>query len=227
MFHILFQKSNSFYESIFEKWGRFLAKYHVYIIVVAILLNVLLGLFLFRLEILTDSDALFMPTDSEARLDERHVKDIFKSSYYLTNNFYMHQMLDLGTYGELLFQTCEQENILQEKYMSEIKKINEYILKNTRVTLNDTNFGFEDVCARRNGKCLVDGEDLLSKDFYEDWLYDSMLKKTRLLKEREELKNGNSDDEQEAKPIQSEFNMYIKMGGGLTELSYVLGIKSF
>ena len=80
------------------------------------------------MEMITNSDVLFMPTDSEARSDEKHVKELFNSSYYLSNNFYMHQLLDLGTYGEIIFQTCEtdsqtniQDNILQEKYINEIK----------------------------------------------------------------------------------------------------------
>jgi len=183
------------------------------------------------MEMITDSDVLFMPTDSEARSDEKHVKELFNSSYYLANNFYMHQLLDLGTYGELIFQTCEtdsqtniQDNILQEKFINEIKMVNDYVLKNTFVTINESTFGFNDVCAKRNGRCLIDGEDLLSKDFYVEWLYDSMLKKTRIITEQEDIKSLNTEsDEPESRSFQNEFNMYIKIGGGLTELSYTLG----
>jgi hypothetical protein len=231
MFHILFQKFNSFYESLFEKWGRFLAKYHIYVIIFVILLNTFLGFFIFRMEMITNSDVLFMPTDGEARLDEKQVKELFNSSYYLSNNFYMHQLLDLGTYGEIIFQTCEtgsqtnsQDNILQEKYIDEIKMVNDYVLKNTFVTINESTFGYNDVCAKRNGRCLIDGEDLLSKDFYVEWLYDSMLKKTRIITEQEDIKGLNTEsDEPESRSFQNEFNMYIKIGGGLTELSYTLG----
>lgn len=231
MFHILFQKFNYFYENCFEKWGRFLAKYHVYVIVIVLIMNVFLGLFLFRMEMITDSDALFMPTDSEARIDERHIKTIFNSSYYLPKNFYMHQLLDLGTFGEIIFQTCGsdldsnvQNNILQEKYINEILKVNTYVIKNTYVTADNLTYGYNDVCARRNGKCLIDGEDLLSKDFYKDWVYDSMLKKTRMISEQQDIKSMNTEiDESESRSFQNEFNMYIKLGGGLTELTYNLG----
>lgn len=230
MFHILFQKFNSFYERIFEKWGEFLAKYHVYVIIASISFNIFLSLFIFRLELITDTDVLFMPTDSQARIDEQQIKSIFNSTYYLENSYYMHQVLDLGTYAEINFQTCAKnpqfntpDNILQEKYIKEINMVNDYVLKNTFVTLNNTKFSYADVCAKRNGKCLIDGEDLLSKEFYKDWLYDSMLKKTRMLKEQEDLRVDSAEIENDSKPIQNEFRMYIKMGGGLTELTYNLG----
>ena len=77
MFHILFQKFNTLYETAFGLWGQFLAKYHVYTIIGSITINIILSLFIFRLELVTDTDELFMPTESEARIDEQHIKSIF------------------------------------------------------------------------------------------------------------------------------------------------------
>ncbi len=43
MFHILFEKFNKFYESLFKAYGRFLANYYLLIIIGAFVINFILS----------------------------------------------------------------------------------------------------------------------------------------------------------------------------------------
>ena len=243
MFHILFEKANNFYEKIFEKYGRFLSKHYLVTISAAFIINLVLSVFIYRIKMLTDSDELFMVLNSQARADEKLVKSVYNSSYYLENNFFMHQLTDMGTWGELIFQTCQnnkdgiKDNILQEKYMSEMAKFNEFVLNSTYFLINATEkIDYYKVCAKRGAYCLIDGVDLLSKEFYVNWIQDAMEKKTRLLKEQAEasaaFESGDEEEEEELTESKAgglprnEFSLYIKIGPnytGLTELSYNLG----
>ena len=141
-----------------------------------------------RMTMITDTDKLFMPSESLAREHEKIIKDLFNSTK-MSENFFLHQITDLGTWAEINFRPCstqltngESENILQEKYINEIIKVNDYLMKNTFLKINDTTkIGLEQVCAKRVGACLIDGLDLLTPDFYRKWLNESMYNKMKIL----------------------------------------------
>ena len=240
MFHILFEKVNSFYEKIFSCYGRFLSKNYINVIVASFLINLLLSIGIYRIKVITDAEDLFMPIDSEAIKDELYLKTIFNDST-ITSNFYVHQLLDMGTWAEINFIPCATnkkqnhfENILQSKYMEEIVRINDHLLQNTFVQINDSfKLGFEHVCAKRNGKCTIEGRDLLGKDFYEEWIRKSMYEKTRIQKEKQEnqllgisdISGSNHSDEPSSKGS-NEFRFYFKITGldpDFTDLTYNLG----
>jgi len=228
MFHLLFEKVNNFNEKLFEKYGRLLSKYYIYAILGAFVLNLALGFGILRLKMITDADLLFMPVESDARADELKLKSIFNSSFELSNNFFIHQLLDLGSWAEINFRPCSlDENVLQDKYLHEIAQINEFLLNRTYVVENGTQIGFQELCAKRNGQCLIDGEDLLNKEFYVDWLRRAMNKKTE--KEKEQLELYGKLEDEETKSSVNEFRFYMKFGllsASLTDLSYNLGINS-
>ena len=202
-----------------------------------------------------------MTVDSEARRDEMHVKRLFNASHMLAENFYVHQLPDMGTWAEVIFEPCgsspgEPENILQAKYMREIKVFHDYILANTHVTLNDSSkrrVNFDQVCARRDGSCLVDGASLLDPEFYKKWLREAMEARTRKEEEAKELGKAFSsakdaderddggesqprddggvvsadDEEQSANGPVNEFMFYVRFtekGAAITDLTFNLGI---
>ena len=105
---------------------------------------------------ITDVDKLFMPTQSLAREHEEIIKNLFNSTK-MSENFFLHQITDLGTWAEINFRPCATktngfENIFEEKYIEEIRQVNDYLIKNTYVNVNQTyKIGFEQVCAKRAG----------------------------------------------------------------------------
>ena len=166
MFELLFEKFNKFYENIFFHYGLFISKYYKYTIIISFLINVLLSLGLFKIRLITDSDELFSVINSQAKIDEAALKKIFiDNKNFYEKNFYLHQLLDFGTWGEINFHVIDEisdKNIINEAYFDEIKHVHDLIVNNLTIKLKD-------VCAKRFNKCVIDGEDLLNKDFFE-WL---------------------------------------------------------
>jgi hypothetical protein len=224
MFHLLFQRLNKLYENIFTSYGSFLAKYYVYTITFAFVLNLGLSLGIMRLRVITEVDELFMPVSSEARRAEARVKYLFNESATLAHDFYIHQLPDLGTWAEVNFQPCGNDNILQLKYIQEIKRINEHILNQT-VIMNAKNetISFEQVCARRFGECVVDGLDILEEQFYHTWLKMAVMQRIR---SREEEKSSETQPEEGSPDTEQQTRFYMKLKGGktsLNDLSFILG----
>lgn len=226
MFHLLFKKVNKFYEKLFRKYGRFLSKYYKFTICISFLVNLVLSFGIFRINMITDTDVLFMPIESEAKLDEKHVKYLFNSSAKLSADFYLHQILDFGTWAEINFQPCKSDNILSEKYMTEIARISRDFVESLTVNFNNSIIKFEDVCARRNGHCLIDGIDLVDQEFYNDWLKNAMFRNERLYEEKQHIEAISKDSEQMSIQDSNEFRFYIKSANGkvgFTDLTYNLG----
>ncbi|RNA30704.1 Patched domain-containing 3 [Brachionus plicatilis] len=158
-----------------------------------------------RMDMITKVDKLFFPIKSQAKQDERLVKSLFNKSKMLSEDFFLHQIADFGTWAEVNFQTCSGENILSENYLQQIKKIHGSVLEMADL---------DQVCAKRNGQCLVDGADLLEPKFYEAFLLSSMIRKSSLHQWDQSYDRKN-------------FRFYVNFGDsgtiGFTDLSYNLG----
>lgn len=77
MFYTIYKRANSFYEKVFYSYGCFLTKHYIAVISVAFLLNICLSLGYLNVTMVTDSDELFVPTNGEAKRDERLIKELF------------------------------------------------------------------------------------------------------------------------------------------------------
>lgn len=115
------------------------------------------GIGLSRMTMITNTDTLFMPSDSIASKHEQIVLKLYNSTK-MSENFFLHQITDLGTWAEVNFRPVRSlrysdENVLQEKYLKAIRKVNDYLIKNSFVLLNDSSkkIGYDYVCAKRSG----------------------------------------------------------------------------
>lgn len=205
MFHYLFDRVNLFYEKVFFNYGKFISRHYLKVIFVSFMVNFVLSLGMLRLNMITNVDNLFFPIKSQARQDETLVKNLFNNSKLASDDFYLHQIADFGTWAEVNFQTCSGENILNEDYLTKIKKIHELILDMA---------DYEQVCAKRNGQCLIDGVDLLDKQFYEKYLGESMQRKSSLYQWDQSYDRKN-------------FRFYVRFADsgniGFTDLTFNLG----
>ena len=128
-----------------------------------------------KINLIKDAEELFMVTNSEAKQNEKFFKKIFHNTETVHKNFYLHQLLDLGTGAEINFRVRgdPNANILEKKYFDEILTIHQNIIEN--IVANET-IRFEDVCATRgNNKCWIEGSDLLSCDAFFKFLKKSSL----------------------------------------------------
>ena len=213
VFEILFEKFNRFYETVFHKHGLFVSKYPKLIITVSLLVNILLALGAFKIKMIKDTDELFMLMNSEAKRDEKIFSNIFDKSSELNNKeFYLHQMFDLGTGAEIMFRVREDanKNLLERKFFDEILKIHRNILENVVVKNVNETIKFEDVCAKRLGKCWIEGSDLLYGDGFFNYLKTSSM----LLRQNETDSAVDSSLED---------NIYFSENGGMNFLAAVLG----
>ena len=171
VFEILFRKLNGFYEKVFFNYGLFVSKYPIHVIVFSVLLNLILSIGVFKMNMIKDADELFMTSNSDARKSEKYFKYLFNNTNTVNQEFYAHQLFDLGTGAEINFRVRgdPNANILENKYLSEILSVHRSILENVIVQINNETIKFENVCATRNGKCWIEGADLLqnSDDFFE------------------------------------------------------------
>ena len=177
VFEKLFEKFNNFYEKLFFNYGIFVAKYHAVVIIATLFLNIMLSVGIFNINIVKDADELFMVTNSEAKRNERLFKKLFKNTETVNKQFYMHQLLDMGTGAEINFRVREDpnKNILEKKYFDEILAIHQKILENVVADDNNETVRFEDVCTTRNNKCWIEGTDLLNGDGFFTFLKDNSL----------------------------------------------------
>lgn len=171
MFHYLFERVNLFYEKVFFSYGKFISRHYLKVIVFSFMVNLILSFGILRLNMITNVDDLFFPIKSQARQDEYLVKNLFNKSKLVSDDFYLHQIADFGTWAEINFQPCSGGNILNEDYLTKIKTIHQLIMDMA---------DYEQVCAKRNGQCIIDGLDLLEDKFYKDYLSSSMQRKSSL-----------------------------------------------
>jgi hypothetical protein len=136
IFEVLFGKVNDFYENIFYNYGVILSKHYKAIITGAVVCNILLALCIFKMRLLNDVDELYFLVDSRAKYDERYLKGLFNESIELESKYFIHQILDLGTWAEVIFHVAADAdaNILEPKYFDEIRTIHETLMRNTIVT---------------------------------------------------------------------------------------------
>jgi hypothetical protein len=213
VFEILFEKFNRFYENLFHKHGLFVSKYPKTIITVSLIVNIILALGVFKLKMIKDTDELFMLVNSDAKRDEKLFSNVFdKSSELINKEFYLHQLFDLGTGAEIMFRVREDsnKNILEKKYFDEMLMIHRKLLENVLVKNENETIKFDDVCAKRFGKCWIEGSELLNSEGFFNYLKTSSM--TLRKNETDSLADSSLED-----------NIYISESGGMNFLAVVLG----
>lgn len=171
------------------------------------------------MELITDSDELFTTIGSESMRDSGLIKQLFSEDKLLSKDHNLHQLVDIGTWGEVQFLTCPDtsgnaDNILQAKYLKQVQSLHELVL-NLNVTSDGQTYGYESVCAKRGRNCVVEGSDLIRPQFYEHKLMDYMNRKEQIRLENLETGADNKEDSEQ-------FQFYIN-GFSVTDLYFNLG----
>ena len=175
-FENLFRRFNIFYAKIFRNYGVFLSKYPVAFIFIAIILNIILSIGIIKINVIQDSDELFMVKNSEARKNEKILKNLFGNNETLHEEHYLFKLFDLGTTAEINFRVRKDPNanILNKQYFDEILSIHKNI-ENITVQYKNETVRFEDLCATRYKKCWIEGSELLESDEFFKFLKEKSL----------------------------------------------------
>lgn len=150
---------------VFGRYGKVVSKYPWGLIMTCILVNGLLGVNIQWVTSDSDLGRVYTPTNSQAKKDREHILSIFPDSS--GTNFYRQSMDSLGFFGEIIFKPRYESNVLERNFQNQLKNI----LKTARATfvldIDNNIFNYEDLCAKRNGQCVVDGEFFLDSTFWD------------------------------------------------------------
>lgn len=156
----LYEDVEAFFGGLFAKIGGFIAKYPVVFITVSVLISSLLGLGLLNLEYETSVERLYTPMRSTAFQNQSILETRFPDN--TRADFYDHQLIWLGTYGDIIVTAKDKENVLRSEIVAEVEKMDKEI-KSITIDDNKRGHSFEELCARRQKKCVVSGKVILEK----------------------------------------------------------------
>ncbi|OWF50767.1 patched domain-containing protein 3-like [Mizuhopecten yessoensis] len=150
--------------SVFASYGRALAIYPCTAIITCVLLNGLLGVNIQWMTSDSDIVRVYTPSNSQADQDRDQLVSVFPDSSGI--NFYRQSMDNLGLFGELIIIPRDGMNVLDRKYQRDIENIVETVRATFVTDIDDTTFKYDDLCARRNDRCVIDGDFLLGSVFW-------------------------------------------------------------
>ncbi|KAJ8322388.1 hypothetical protein KUTeg_000859 [Tegillarca granosa] len=138
----------------FYQYGLFIARRPWTAIIIAVLVNGLLGI-----------NIIWMKRESnfKAKTDRELVLSQYQDQ--TGNNFYEHSLREADKYGEVIIKSLNGQNLLNESLYTEFDTLND-VIRNVSITSDDgIMYFYEDICARRNNICVVDGLIVLSEYF--------------------------------------------------------------
>ncbi|XP_033733538.1 patched domain-containing protein 3-like [Pecten maximus] len=158
---------------VFEMYAGAVYKHPRSVLGFCVLYNCLFGLGFLRFSSETDMEKLFTPKNNEALTNTKKINEIFQNKS--RNNFYPKVITNLNkhAYGGLIVRSKGNSSLLRIECLNELKRIDEIIRYEVQI-VNDSgsNLHYEDVCVRKEGRCVVSGDFVLTKIF-------TMLMKTR------------------------------------------------
>jgi hypothetical protein len=225
MFELLFERFNQFYESLFFRYGKFLSKHYAPVILVSLVVGLVLSSGLFQFKVISNPDDLYMTIDSTARTNEARLKRLFNTTENNENKFFVHQLLDVGTWAEINFhpKPNASDNIIDKVYFDEIRHVHARILD--EILVNDTNtnrtqlVGYMNLCAKRLRRCAIEGVGLLDDDFFE-FLRKNSLKLSPSNSTSDDATHDNDD------PLLNSNLIYIDNRLAFNDLTFSLGSLS-
>ena len=135
--------------------ASFLAKYPIVFVIVSLITSLLLGTGIVGMTYENDVERLYTPMGSPSHKDREALERYFPD--HTRDTYYPHQLIHLGTYGELIVRSqISEESVLQEHILLEVKDLHQRLLEIT-LDSDDRGMTYEDLCAERGDACVVDG----------------------------------------------------------------------
>ncbi|XP_021371587.1 patched domain-containing protein 3-like isoform X1 [Mizuhopecten yessoensis] len=150
---------------MFAIYGKVLTRYPCTAIIICFLLNGLLGVNIQWITFDSDLESVYTPTNSQAVQDRNQVESLF--SDFTATNYHQQSMASLGPFGEVIIKHFENGNVLNRSYQLEIKRVVNFVYDFTVNETANSRYQYETVCARRSGKCVIDGDFLLETAFWD------------------------------------------------------------
>ncbi|XP_060563425.1 uncharacterized protein LOC132722858 [Ruditapes philippinarum] len=153
------------FKHFFEVLTICITKHPWKVAIIAFLFNGLLGLGMLNLPasklLNNDIEDLYVPKGGPTERTANELLKLFpdKSGY----DFYPHQNVKQPLFGEVMIWRHNIHNLINGTLYDEIKHIVEFVKNISTFTTNGGYAKYPDVCARRNGECVVQGEEIVDQ----------------------------------------------------------------
>lgn len=119
---------------------------------------------------MSDVDLLFIPTDSQSVQDQKIISNLLPINY---DEYFLHQDYDLGRFAEVIFVASDYGNIARPLVRKELTRIFA-LMQKINVTYQNQTYFYPDVCAKRSGECVTEGDIFFRESFWQR-LHDKQL----------------------------------------------------
>ena len=143
----------------------FITKHPWKIAIITFLFNGLLGLGMLNLPakklLNNDIEDLYVPKGGPTERTADELLKLFpdKSGH----DFYPHQNVKQPLFGEIMIWKHDRQNLINVTIYSEIRHIVEFVKNISTFKINGGYAKYPDVCALRNDKCVVEGEEIVEQ----------------------------------------------------------------
>ncbi|XP_046556092.1 LOW QUALITY PROTEIN: patched domain-containing protein 3-like [Haliotis rubra] len=136
----------------FRNLGILIGSHPIKLIALSLIVTAGLSCGMFKLTSESDTETLYTPVGSQASKDREKIQAVFEDDS--GSNFFPRSLTKSDLYGDVIFSDV---NVVDEDSLSAIRFYIDHI-KNITVTLNNIQYSYSDVCARRDGSCYRSGD---------------------------------------------------------------------
>jgi len=108
-----------------------------------------------------DIEDLYVPKGNPTQKNTELLLELFPDRS--AHSFYPHQHVKQPLFAEIMLWKHDKENIINESLYDQMDHIVTYIKNISTFTVNGGYAKYPDVCARRNGNCVIQGEEIVQQ----------------------------------------------------------------
>ena len=136
---------------LFYKYGHFLAKHPLAFVIVPPIITVLLAIGLIRINLVSDSEYLYSPTNAPSRDERALLQDLFPEND--THRFTFARKTEIDGFLQVVVTAPDESNILTNATFEAIYELDNHI-RNIKVDQNGESYIFDDaICAKWMDSC--------------------------------------------------------------------------
>ncbi|WAR27804.1 PTHD3-like protein [Mya arenaria] len=149
--------------SLFARYGRFVARHPWHVLIIAVVVNLALGIGMVRFRIDIDAEHVYLPQDSQSKKDQHLIESTFPD---LTGRNYnpLYDVYFDSLWARVIVR-AKSGNLLSRTSLEAVKDFNTFLQTMNATADDGTIVTFNDICARAYGICAVDGSIFWNNEF--------------------------------------------------------------
>ncbi|XP_070560889.1 patched domain-containing protein 3-like isoform X3 [Ptychodera flava] len=136
---------------LLERYGKFVASHYLPFIVTPVVITVMLGFGVLRIQQNTDTEYLFSPENGPAKEHRRQIEKHFHVNY--DTGFMPDRKTEVGRYAHSLIVAKDSPSVLREGILHEIIQFHQEVMNLTVESGNKT-YSYENLCGKWKTECV-------------------------------------------------------------------------